>query len=111
MVAGDQPVPRHLGAEYLQAGLPAVRQLRPGGSVSETRRRQSGEEQMSVLRAACSVLYVCALGMLVSASGPASTAQTSPGAGAILVLDTAKGIIEIETYPEEAPKTVARIVE
>jgi cyclophilin family peptidyl-prolyl cis-trans isomerase len=27
------------------------------------------------------------------------------------VLETVKGTIEIETYPEEAPKTVARIVE
>jgi cyclophilin family peptidyl-prolyl cis-trans isomerase len=26
------------------------------------------------------------------------------------VLDTAKGVIEIETYPEEAPKTVAHII-
>src|SRR4051812_3382739 len=36
--------------------------------------------------------------------------QTSPGAGPIVVLDTAKGTIEFETYPEEAPKTVAQIV-
>jgi cyclophilin family peptidyl-prolyl cis-trans isomerase len=40
-----------------------------------------------------------------------SAQQKSPGAGPILVLETAKGAIEIETYPEEAPKTVARIVE
>ena len=37
--------------------------------------------------------------------------QKSPGAGPIVVLETARGTIEIETYPEEAPKTVARIVE
>jgi cyclophilin family peptidyl-prolyl cis-trans isomerase len=36
--------------------------------------------------------------------------QTSPGAGPVIVLDTAKGIVEFETYPEEAPKTVAQIV-
>ena len=36
--------------------------------------------------------------------------QTSPGAGPIIVLETAKGTIEIETYPEEAPKTVAHIL-
>ena len=36
--------------------------------------------------------------------------QTSPGAGPIIVLDTAKGVIEIETYPEEAPKTVAHVL-
>ena len=66
---------------------------------------------MTVMRAACSVLYACALGALVTASGPVSTVQTSPGAGAIVVLETARGTIEIETYPEEAPKTVARILE
>jgi cyclophilin family peptidyl-prolyl cis-trans isomerase len=37
--------------------------------------------------------------------------QKSPGAGPIVVLETVKGTIEFETYPEEAPKTVARIVE
>jgi peptidylprolyl isomerase len=37
--------------------------------------------------------------------------EKSPGAGPIVVLETAKGTIEFETYPEEAPKTVARIVE
>jgi peptidyl-prolyl cis-trans isomerase B (cyclophilin B) len=36
----------------------------------------------------------------------AAMAQKSPGAGPIVVLETAKGTIEIETYPEEAPKTV-----
>jgi cyclophilin family peptidyl-prolyl cis-trans isomerase len=44
------------------------------------------------------------------AAGPAAQ-QKSPGAGPVLVLETAKGTIEIETYPEEAPKTVARIIE
>ena len=34
-----------------------------------------------------------------------------PGAGPVVVLETAKGTIEFETYPEEAPKTVARILE
>ena len=33
----------------------------------------------------------------------------SPGAGPVIVLETAKGTIEFETYPDEAPKTVARI--
>lgn len=37
-------------------------------------------------------------------------ASQSPGAGPVVVLETAKGIIEFETYPEEAPKTVAQIV-
>jgi peptidylprolyl isomerase len=47
----------------------------------------------------------------VLALAAASAQQKSPGAGAILVLETIKGTIEIETYPEEAPKTVARVTE
>ena len=41
----------------------------------------------------------------------AAAQQKSPGAGPIVVLETVKGTIEFETYPEEAPKTVAQIVE
>lgn len=41
---------------------------------------------------------------------PAGAQETSPGAGPVIVLETVKGVIEFETYPDEAPKTVARIV-
>jgi cyclophilin family peptidyl-prolyl cis-trans isomerase len=41
---------------------------------------------------------------------PAAPATTSPGAGQVVVLDTSKGTIEFETYPNEAPKTVAHIL-
>jgi cyclophilin family peptidyl-prolyl cis-trans isomerase len=34
----------------------------------------------------------------------------SPGAGPVIVIETAKGTIEFETYPDEAPKTVAHVV-
>jgi len=44
----------------------------------------------------------------LTAAAPAK--QTSPGAGPVVVLETSKGIIEFETYPEEAPKTVERIL-
>ena len=40
-----------------------------------------------------------------------SAQQKSPGAGPIVVLETVRGTIEFETYPEEAPKTVARVLE
>ncbi len=50
------------------------------------------------------------LAAMLLAAAPAAE-QTSPGAGPVIVLETAKGTIEFETYPEEAPKTVARIVE
>ena len=47
----------------------------------------------------------------VAAQGTAKTpAQTSAGAGPVLVIETAKGAIQIETYPGEAPKTVEHIV-
>jgi peptidyl-prolyl cis-trans isomerase B (cyclophilin B) len=37
--------------------------------------------------------------------------QTSPGAGpSIVVVETEKGTFEFETYPNEAPKTVAHIL-
>jgi cyclophilin family peptidyl-prolyl cis-trans isomerase len=46
----------------------------------------------------------------LSVLGPGAQ-QKSPGAGPIIVLETVKGTIEFETYPEEAPKTVAAIVD
>jgi cyclophilin family peptidyl-prolyl cis-trans isomerase len=55
-----------------------------------------------------------AFGVHVFASCLAAAAQAqqkSPGAGPIVVLETSKGTIEFETYPEEAPKTVARVLE
>jgi cyclophilin family peptidyl-prolyl cis-trans isomerase len=50
-------------------------------------------------------------GLTVVALTAAAAQQKSPGAGPIVVLETVKGTIEFETYPEEAPKTVARITE
>ena len=48
-------------------------------------------------------------------AGPATPARPAPAAkpvasGPILVIDTAKGSIEIQMYPAEAPKTVDHIV-
>ena len=56
-------------------------------------------------------LFTCVVVALVLAALPARGQQKSPGAGPVVVIETAKGTIEIETYPEEAPKTVARVVE
>lgn len=55
-------------------------------------------------------LIACAVVGLLLAPAVATARQKSPGAGPIIVLETAKGVIEIETYPEEAPKTVAHIL-
>jgi peptidyl-prolyl cis-trans isomerase B (cyclophilin B) len=40
----------------------------------------------------------------------AQTPVATPGAGSVVVLETAKGIIEFETYPDTAPKAVAHIL-
>src|SRR5215203_3912528 len=63
---------------------------------------------MVLRRLAVPSLLLASVMMLAAAARPQ---QKSPGAGPTLVLETAKGTIEIETYPEEAPKTVARVVE
>ena len=50
---------------------------------------------------------------LLSSGASAQTARPaakSPGAGQILVFETVKGTFEIETYPNEAPKTVEHIL-
>lgn len=47
-------------------------------------------------------------------SSIALIAQAKPaagGAGPIVVIETAKGVIEIETFPTEAPKSVAHFLE
>ena len=54
-------------------------------------------------------LAVIALASISAFVVPAAR-QTSPGAGPVIVLETSKGNIEFETYPEEAPKTVAQVL-
>jgi cyclophilin family peptidyl-prolyl cis-trans isomerase len=56
-------------------------------------------------------LVIVVLALVAAAARTPSAQQKSPGAGAIVVLETVKGVIEFETYPEEAPKTVARVLE
>jgi cyclophilin family peptidyl-prolyl cis-trans isomerase len=51
------------------------------------------------------------IGCVLVLTALAGAQQKSPGAGPIVVLETAKGTIEFETYPEEAPKTVGRVIE
>ena len=74
---------------------------------------------MNRLRFACGLLIV-AFGIAgVSAQKPpakptqkppAGAAQKAP-AGPVLVFETAKGTFEVETYPDEAPKSVAQVVD
>ena len=55
-------------------------------------------------------LFVFVFSVLFLLPSTVRTEQTSPGAGPVIVLETVKGVIEIETYPEEAPKTVAHVL-
>ena len=52
------------------------------------------------------------VGVLLFCAVPAfAQAKFSPGAGpSVIVVETEKGTFEIETYPNEAPKTVAHIL-
>src|SRR2546428_6759890 len=58
-----------------------------------------------MIRLATSVLVLGALAVPAAAE----TGKSSSGAGPVIVVDTGKGTIEFETYPNEAPKTVAHI--
>jgi cyclophilin family peptidyl-prolyl cis-trans isomerase len=54
-----------------------------------------------------------ALGLLVTLLIPApfiAAEQAKPAPNPILVLDTAKGIIEIEVFPSESPKSVGQVL-
>lgn len=54
-------------------------------------------------------LVALVFAMPVSAQTPAAAPATKPGP--VIVVETSRGVFEFETYPAEAPKTVARIVE
>jgi peptidyl-prolyl cis-trans isomerase B (cyclophilin B) len=62
------------------------------------------------------VLFVAVVIETVAGQGGAAQRQAAPaaprpaGAGPVLVVETAKGSIEIEMYPNEAPKTVEHIL-
>lgn len=56
-----------------------------------------------------SVLVIVGLGFVGAAAAPG--AQKTAPAGPVIVLETVKGVIEIETFPKDAPKTVARLLE
>ena len=43
-------------------------------------------------------------------AAPAAAAKRSPGAGPVIVFETAKGSFEMETYPNESPKSVEHIL-
>ena len=44
-------------------------------------------------------------------AAPAAAPTRSPGGGPVVVFDTSKGTFEVETFPNEAPKTVALVLD
>lgn len=52
-----------------------------------------------------------ALIVLLSASAWAQAPAPAAPAGPVVVVETSRGVFEFETFPAEAPKTVARILE
>jgi peptidyl-prolyl cis-trans isomerase B (cyclophilin B) len=67
-------------------------------------------ESMSTEGRVVPALFVMAAAVMFLLSVPLAADQKSPGAGPVIVFETAKGTFEIETYPDEAPKTVAHIL-
>jgi cyclophilin family peptidyl-prolyl cis-trans isomerase len=57
-----------------------------------------------------SIAFVLSLVFVAAPRGVPAAQTKSPGAGPVIVLETAKGTIAFETYPDDAPKTVAAIV-
>ena len=58
-----------------------------------------------------SAIFLAAPALAQPRQAPAApAANTSPGAGPVIVVETSRGVIEFETYPEDAPKTVDHIV-
>ena len=45
------------------------------------------------------------LALALALMAAAGAQEKSAGAGPVIVLETVKGTVEFETYPEEAPKT------
>lgn len=67
-----------------------------------------------MLSRVCRLVPAVALVALVFALPVAAQAPPPPPAkpaGPVIVVETSRGVFEFETYPAEAPKTVARIVE
>jgi peptidylprolyl isomerase len=58
------------------------------------------------------IAAVAAAGLLEWALAAQTKPAPKPSApGPVIVLETVKGTIEFETYPDDAPKTVARVLE
>jgi peptidyl-prolyl cis-trans isomerase B (cyclophilin B) len=72
-----------------------------------TRKEETGETAKIAEKGSLSVL--CALGVLCGCF--LSSSVFAQPAGPVIVVETVKGTFELETYPADAPKTVAHIVD
>ena len=67
---------------------------------------------MKLMRSAATMAAgLLALTSALTAQKPAPKPAAPTAPAPVIVLDTVKGTIEFETFPDEAPKTVAHIVE
>ena len=71
-------------------------------------RRPNAGAMTACLVAVCMCVVSAQSGSAPRSGGPA--AKPASATGPILVVETVKGVIEIQTYPADAPKTVAHIV-
>src|SRR5581483_3340171 len=112
LVAVHQPVSGVLGPERLPAALPEVRYLcdprrvragrrDPLEAMMSTRTRNPPDSRRSSFSAwaAFSAVVLFIVGIVAQGAAP------------VIVVETSKGTFSIETFPEDAPKTVAHIVE
>src|SRR5262245_57587204 len=106
MVAVHQSLSGNVGAECVPAGLSALRGVRDS-SVLPPSGRHASLDVMTPLRASL-VGAVC----LIAAVTPMTefTGQTASG-GPVIMVETTKGTFEFETYPDEAPRSVAHVVD
>jgi cyclophilin family peptidyl-prolyl cis-trans isomerase len=63
-----------------------------------------------LITVAAALIVVAAAAVDAQSTQKPAPARRSPGAGPIIVFDTVKGSFEIETYPNEAPKTVEHML-
>src|SRR5262249_32187604 len=114
VVALHQSVPCNVGTERLPSHVPAMLGMCPGHHVSPRRGHEDvttagcphDEGHCMNRRAILALVLACAWLPLDAAQLPPRPPKPIP----VVVVETSKGTFAFETYPNEAPKTVAHIV-
>src|SRR2546423_1255898 len=94
-----------MGPERVPAGLSAVWSVRDRAVLPEGGRHSNGQN-MSPGQA---LLYLLWFVGMAFGSAATLTAQAN-AAGPVIVVETTQGTFAFETYPRDAPKTVAHVV-